>query len=42
MGQAEDLARARRRALELADRLMFEGAQRRRDIARQEVPEENP
>jgi phosphoribosylamine--glycine ligase len=41
MGRADDLAVARERALALADKLMFEGAQRRRDIARQEIRQED-
>jgi len=39
-GRAQDLATARDRAQVLADRLAFEGAQCRRDIARQEVLKE--
>jgi phosphoribosylamine--glycine ligase len=41
LGQADGLATARERALALSDKLMFEGAQRRRDIARQEVRQED-
>ena len=41
VGQADRLDPARRAAQALADRLMFEGAQRRRDIARPEAMQEN-
>jgi phosphoribosylamine--glycine ligase len=41
IGQASDLAEARGQAQALADELLFDGAQRRRDIARQEATEDN-
>ena len=41
MGRAPRLAEAREAAQALAEKLMFDGAQRRRDIARQEALEEN-
>lgn len=40
-GRSTKLAEARKQAQALADRLEFDGAQRRRDIALQEAPEEN-
>jgi phosphoribosylamine--glycine ligase len=40
LGQSDGIGEARTRALTLSEKLMFEGAQRRRDIARREVVQE--